>query len=165
MVEEPTAWAVHAEHLYHNFCESIVCYIEQASEIESPSEDDADTWVCGRAPFIELIDFVTLERFTASMNGPAPHRLISCIEETAELRQSYIELLGHLRTRSQDDYEDPRADEATYARLSGWHRRVRESRERLLENLESRRSPVRASGVYRFIDGREIGRPAPGLEN
>ena len=130
----PTTWAVRAEYLYHRFCESIVLSIEQQSENVSSIEGDAENWLCSLQPLVTLIDFVTLRAFATFVNDQASN---SChlLDRLQDL-ETYDTLLTHLRNRDprSDAFLD--ADETTYARLAGWHCRIRESRDHLIGRLE-----------------------------
>lgn len=129
-----SAWAVRAEHLYHTLCDSIVHYIERGTEDGSPDEGDAEDWLCLRMPLVRLINFVTLRDFVAFLSKDTAE--VSWLIDNLPDAQAYHMLLAHLVERNPATDEFLNADEVTYGRLSGWHRRIRESRNRLLGGLE-----------------------------
>lgn len=124
-----TAWAIRAEQLYHNLCEDVINGLERI-------ESDCDLWLSTVGISTHMIDFVTLRNFVNFMNGPTEDSrpLLDNFTDYEE----YNELVTHLKPQVDDTDDDDflSADEATYARVTEWHRRIRVSRDRVLERAE-----------------------------
>ena len=132
----PTSFASYCESLYRKLCEAIVCWIEAcAAPSDRDPEEEAEEWMM-RQTFTAILALGSFRAFVeawdtemsldclliCALRARLPDQgilylLLGCIDEVGD----YDLLLG--------------ADENTWDRLAGWFRRIRASRDRLLESF------------------------------
>ena len=131
--QEPSQWASHAEALYSDLCEAIVCYIEDPATPQ--------LWLDDRYPLASVLQCNTFGAFTEELTDPESdiRHTIERLRILPRTRRN-MELLENHFGQIVDTYQEVEyATAATHRRFLRWHERVGRAHTRQLATLRATR--------------------------